>query len=133
MRSVYGATVSKVIETGKLGELERLEFAQAAPVAAVTDITRLLADLPARAARVVERLEETLAAGDLPRAREEIRRHVGMVTMEADEHEVRLYGEQGVAVALMRAAGGSHASIDGSGGVIANDGLPAIALRRKAS
>jgi site-specific DNA recombinase len=99
-------------------ELERLEFGQAAPVAAVTDVTQLLADLPARAARAVEHLEETLAAGDLPRAREEIRRHVGMVTMEADEHEVRLYGEQGVAVALMRAAGGSHASIDGSGGRI---------------
>jgi hypothetical protein len=79
----------------------------------------LLADLPARAARAVDRLEAMLAAGDLVRAREAIREHVGTVTVEADEREIRLYSDQGVAVALLRAAGGaSHASIDGSGGRI---------------
>ncbi|HEX4389408.1 MAG TPA: hypothetical protein VH109_12345, partial [Steroidobacteraceae bacterium] len=82
------------------------------------DVTRLLADLPARAARAIDQLERTLAAGDMARARQEIAAHVGIVTVEADEREIRLYSEQGVAVALLRAAPGSHARIDGSGGRI---------------
>lgn len=98
-------------------ELERLEGeqGQAAPV---EDVTRLLADLPKRADRALEHLERTLASGDVPRARQEIKDHVGSVTVEADEREIRLFGEQGVAVGLLRAAGGSHASIDGSGGAL---------------
>lgn len=101
-------------------ELERLTRAQAAPAAPAADATRLLADLRARAARAVERLEETLAAGDVPRAREEIKQHVGTVTVEADEREIRLYSEQGVAAALLRAAAGGvqYASNVGSGGRI---------------
>lgn len=100
-------------------ELERLTSALVAPAAPVADVTRLVADLPARAVRAVERLEETLAAGDLPRAREEIKQHVGTVTIEADEREIRLYSEQGVAAALLRAVGAAqHASNVGSGGRI---------------
>ncbi len=97
-------------------ELERLSATrQEAPKA---DVTQLLADLPARARRSVERLEKTLAAGDISRARQEIRDQVGVVTMEADEREIRLYSEQGhVAAALLRAAG-SSASLCGSGGRI---------------
>ncbi|MGH9444187.1 MAG: hypothetical protein ACRD3O_00350 [Terriglobia bacterium] len=98
-------------------QLERIT-SRAVPAASGADVTRLLADLPARAVRAVEQLEETLAAGDVPRAREEIRQHVGTVTVEADEREIRLYSEQGVAATLLRAAGGMHASFDGSGGVI---------------
>ena len=64
-------------------ELEQLELAQAAPAARGCSPTYRHGPRGA-----VEHLEETLAAGELPRAREEIRRRVGMVTMEADEHEV---------------------------------------------
>ena len=64
-------------------------------------------------------LERTLAAGDIAKARQAIRDHVGTVTIEADEHEVRLYGEHGLEATLVRVAGGStHASIFGSGGRI---------------
>ena len=103
--------------TAAEAELERLTATQAEPVRAV-DVTPILADLPARAGRALERLEETLAAGDIPRAREEIRTHVGTVTIEADERELRLYGERNVAAVLLRAAGTAHSSIDGSGGRI---------------
>lgn len=101
-------------------ELERLTSAQGAPAVPVADVTRLLADLPARAVRAVERLEETLAAGDVPRAREEIKQHVGAVRVEADENEIRLYSENGAEAALLRAVGASaqHASNVGSGGRI---------------
>ena len=69
-------------------------------------MTKLLADLPARARRAVEQLEKTLAAGDVTKARQEIRNHVGVVTMEADEREIRLYSEQGhIAAAMLRALG----------------------------
>lgn len=99
-------------------ELTLLQSSQAAPTAPVVDVVRLLADLPARAARAVDRLEETLAAGDVACARQEIRTHVGSVTVEADEREIRLYSEQGhIAAALLRAVG-STASLYGSGGRI---------------
>ena len=99
-------------------ELERLQAEQAAHTKTrVADVTRLVADLPKRAARAVEQLERTLASGDITLARQEIRQHVGAVTVEADELEIRLYGEHGVATTLLRAVGGdSHASIVGSGG-----------------
>ncbi len=96
------------------GELERLTAER--PAASVVDITPLLFDLPARARGAVDRLEETLAAGDLPQAREQVRGHVGTVTIEADEREIRLYGERNVAAMLLRAAGAAHSRIDGSGG-----------------
>ena len=76
----------------------------------------MLADLPVRVVRAVERLEETLAGGDVARARQEIRAHVGSVKTEADEREIRLYSEQGaVQTALLRVVG-SNASLYGSGG-----------------
>jgi hypothetical protein len=52
------------------------------------------------------------------RARQEIRDHVGVVTMEADEREIRLYSEQGHIAAAMLRATGTHASLCGSGGAI---------------
>jgi hypothetical protein len=79
-------------------------------------MTRLLADLPMRAAQAIHRLEETLAGGDVIRARKEIRVHVGSVTVQADERESRLYSEQGtVASALLRTV---DASLYGSWGRI---------------
>lgn len=98
-------------------ELDSLEIA-ARQAAAPKDVTALLAGLEARARRSVDKLEETLAAGDIPRARQEIRDHVGTVTVESDEREIRLYGERGhIAAAILRAAG-SPASLYGSGGRI---------------
>jgi len=47
----------------------------------------------------------TLTQGDVARARSEVRAHVGTVKVEADAREVRLYGEQGVVVALLRGRG----------------------------
>lgn len=49
--------------------------------------------LPARAERAVEDLELTLSRGDVARARKEIIRQLGTVTVEADEREIRLYSE----------------------------------------
>ncbi len=40
-------------------------------------------------------VETRLFPVDVLRAREEIRQHVGTVTVEADEREIRLYSEQG--------------------------------------
>jgi site-specific DNA recombinase len=100
------------------GELERLIAVRTAPSALEPEITSVLANLPALALRAVDRLEETLAAGDVARARQEIMSHLGTVTVEADEREIRLYSEQGqIATALLR-AGGSNASLYGSGGRI---------------
>jgi hypothetical protein len=97
-------------------ELERLEAASATAVAPVANVSRLLTDFPALALRAVDRLEKTLAAGDITRARREIRDQVGTVTVEADEHEIRLYSEQGhIATAMLRASG-THTSLYGSGG-----------------
>ena len=66
----------------------------------------------------------------------EIRARVGAVTVEADKREIRLYSEQGVAVSLLRAAGGAHASIDGSGGLISTNSTAVVQFsdidRRKA-
>jgi site-specific DNA recombinase len=99
-------------------ELDSLETAARQSAAPKADVTALLAGLEARAAQAVDKLEETLAAGDIPRARREIRDHVGTVTVESDEREIRLYGERGhVAAAILRAAG-SHTSLFGSGGRI---------------
>jgi hypothetical protein len=64
-------------------------------------VTRLLADLPTRAARALEQLEKTLAGGDVARARQELKSHVGTVTVEADKREVRLYGGQGQMAAVL--------------------------------
>ncbi len=75
--------------------------------------------MPVLARRAVEQLERTLAEGDITRVRQEIKAHVGTVTVEADKREIRLYGEQGAMMAtLLRAAGGSAASLYGSGGRI---------------
>jgi hypothetical protein len=68
----------------------------------------------------VGRLEETLAAGDVTRARQEIRDHGGIVTVEADEREIRLYSEQGHIAAAMLRDTGINTSLFGSGGVIRN-------------
>lgn len=96
-------------------ELAQLE-APRAVAAPAADVSLLLADLPARAVRAVEQLEQTLASGDIAGARQDIRDKVGVVTVEADAREIRLYSERGnVAAALLRASG-SHASLYGSGG-----------------
>lgn len=75
-------------------ELARLQAAQTKPAKA-TNVDRLLADIPMRARRAVDELERTLAAGDLVRAREELRVQVGVITVQADEREIRLLGEGG--------------------------------------
>jgi hypothetical protein len=97
-------------------ELDRLEAASATAVAPVATVSQLLTDLHALALRAVDRLEKTLATGDITRARSEIRDNVGIVTVEADKREIRLYSEQGhIATAMLRASG-THTSLYGSGG-----------------
>ena len=65
-----------------------------------------MAGLETRAKQAVERLEGTLMAGDIARARQEIRDHVGIVTVQADNRAIRLYRGQGhIAAAMLRAAG----------------------------
>jgi hypothetical protein len=105
---------------GKLGsaeaELEQLQAADATVTKTPeADVSMLLANLPELALRAVDQLERTLASGDVPRARTEIKEHVGMVEVEADAQEIRLYSAQGVTAALLRVVG-AHSSIDGSGG-----------------
>jgi hypothetical protein len=59
-------------------ELAQLEAAAAAPVAPkAADVSVLLAALPSLARRAVDQLEETLASGDVSRARTEIKDKVG--------------------------------------------------------
>jgi len=74
-----------------------VEFCSASGLAPLSiaqpDPPDIIAELDGRGG-AVDRLEKTLAAGDIPRARQEIRDHVGIVTMEADEREIRLYSEQ---------------------------------------
>lgn len=98
-------------------DLGTLQAASADPVPRAS-VTSLLADLPARARRAVEHLEETLSAGDLPRAREEIRSKVGTIEIEADEREIRLFGDQKHLVAALARANGTNAILYGSGGRI---------------
>lgn len=98
-------------------EVLELEAAKTAVAAPVADVSMLLADLPKRARRSVKDLERTLASGDIPRSRQEIRDKVGIVTVEATAEEIRLFSEQGhVAAALLRV--GNSASLFGSGGRI---------------
>lgn len=77
-------------------------------------MVRLQADLPIRTVRAIDSLEERLKRGDIPVAREELKHHVGTVTIDADQREVRLYGE-GVAAALARAVGSSNTKGVGRG------------------
>jgi site-specific DNA recombinase len=99
-------------------EIEELERAQAASAAPKADVLPLLSGLQDQAVMAIKRLEHTLASGDIPRARREIRDYVGMVSVEADAGEIRLFSEQGhVEAALLRVAN-SHASLFGSGGRI---------------
>lgn len=99
-------------------ELERLETDARQREAPKPDVTALLAGLETRVRRAVDKLEETLAAGDIARARQEIRDHLGVVTVEAEEREIRLFSERGHFAAAMLRAAGSHASLFGSGGRI---------------
>lgn len=98
-------------------ELVRLQAAQDVRHAPQFNVERLLSDLPGRAAQAVKQLEETLARGDVAKARSEIRFHVGVVTVDADENEIRLWGEEGLEALLVRAAG-AHTRNVGSGGRI---------------
>jgi site-specific DNA recombinase len=99
-------------------EIEEMERAQAASAVPKADVLPHLAGLRNLAVKAVENLEHTLATGDITRARREIRDYIGMVSIEADAREIRLFSDQGhVAAALLRAVG-SDASLFGSGGRI---------------
>lgn len=117
-RARASPTIAARLTTAE-SELERLLVAaRAAGPSRVVDVTPLLRDLPVRSARAVDKLEETLASGDVHRARAEIRAHAGTVAVEADAREIRLYSDQSaMAAALLRTAGG-NASLCGSGGSI---------------
>lgn len=99
-------------------ELGQLQGAQAQPTAPKANVEQLLADLPKHASHAVERLEETLASGDVARGREELRSHVGTVSVEADDREIRLYGEREQREMKVLRAVGANSRIDGSGGRI---------------
>jgi len=99
-------------------ELLHLQAARPAQPLPVASIERLLANLPVRAKQSVEHLEETLASGDVTRAREEIRGHVGSVSVDADEREIRLWSDKGEFAAVLLRATGTHTSNCGSGGRI---------------
>jgi hypothetical protein len=58
-------------------EHEQLQQLQTANNALAVNIERLMPDLSASFVRLVEKLEKTLTSGDVNRAREEIRSHVG--------------------------------------------------------
>jgi hypothetical protein len=98
-------------------ELAQLRAVEATVTESKAEVSKLLADLPKLALRAVDQLEKTLASGDVARARTEIKEHVGVVEVEADAQEIRLYSKQGVAASLLRVVG-AHSSIDGSGGRI---------------
>ena len=74
----------------------------------------MLADLPKLALQAVDQLEETLACGDVARARTEIKELVGVVEVEADAREIRLYSERGHIAAAMLRASGTHTVLTGT-------------------
>jgi hypothetical protein len=45
--------------------------------------------------KAINRLEYTLASGDITRARREIRDYVGIVSVEANAGEIRLFSSKG--------------------------------------
>jgi hypothetical protein len=98
--------------------LEQLEAAQAANDAPVPDMSRHLAGLRGIAIEAVEKLETTLASGDITRARREIKDYIGTVSVEADAREIRLYSDQGHVQATLLRVANSHASLFGSGGAM---------------
>ncbi len=99
-------------------EIEQLEGDQAANDAPAPDVSQHLAGLRGIAIKAVEKLETTLASGDITQARREIKNHIGLVRVESDAREIRLFSDRGhVAAALLRAVG-SSASLFGSGGRI---------------
>lgn len=99
-------------------EVEQLTKVQTAAAAPQTDVAQHLAGLKGLAMKAVNGLERTLAAGDMTKARTEIKRHIGMVSIEADSQEIRLFSDQGhIAAALLRVSGLS-ASLYGSEGTL---------------
>jgi hypothetical protein len=75
-------------------ELAQLRAVEATVTEPKAEVSKLLADLPKVALRAVDQLEKTLASGDVARARTEIREHVGVVEVEADAQEIRVYSKQ---------------------------------------
>jgi hypothetical protein len=87
-------------------ELAQLQAAAAAASLPAVNIELLLPNLAAEFRKRAERFEEILEGGDVAKAREAIRSHVGNVTIEADADEIRLFTERNHIVAgLLRAAG----------------------------
>jgi hypothetical protein len=82
----------------------------------VVNVEQLLAGLPSHIARSLDRLEETLASGDIARSREELRAQMGAVSVEADARGIRLYSERGAVEATLLRAVGAHTRNCGSGG-----------------
>jgi len=76
-------------------ELERLQAAQAVDDAPGMDVEKLIPGLPAIFIKLVDRLETTLASGDITRLREEI----------------RFDSEQNHAVSSLLRASGTHLSL----------------------
>jgi len=66
-------------------ELARLKAEQLRPTMCEANVMRLQADLPIRTVRAIDSLEERLKRGDIPVAREELKHHVGTVTIDADD------------------------------------------------
>jgi hypothetical protein len=97
------------------------------------DVERLIPQLVQEIERAVRELPKTLAAGNVDLARQELKGYFGSIRVMAEPTQMLLYSERNLAEAVIARAAGGMASNVGSGGVIANDGLPAIPLRRKAS
>ncbi len=99
-------------------EVEQLTKVQTDAEAPQPDVAQHLSGLKGLAIKAVKGLERTLAEGNIPKARTEIRRHIGEVSIEADSREIRLFSDQGhIAAALLRVSG-SNAIKFGSGGRI---------------
>lgn len=99
-------------------ELARLERAQAESEAHAKAPELLLADLTERATRAVRSLRETLSKGDIAKSRQEIEEHIGKLTVEADQQEIRLYSNKLHAVTRLLRAANAPANLFGSGGRI---------------
>ena len=97
-------------------ELEQLEESLVRPVG---DVERLLPRLADEIERAMLELSETLWTGDVDRARQELKGHLGSIRVVAEPTRMLLYSERNaVEAALVRAAGSRMESIVGSGGRI---------------
>lgn len=106
---------SAIAERLRAAEAEREAIQSQAAPAPMATVERLLPDLAARHAAMLENLP-ALAARDVPKARAVLASHVGVLTVEPMEHEIGFFRQSDHAEVALLQAVGATAKNCGSGG-----------------